>query len=432
MLRRHPPRLHRSAALVLLALSGCAYIAGSGGPLNLQKGDRIYSNVQELRQLNFDNAVPIMLMDPDQAHLLLEREVRHRYEHAELGRAAEVGAMTGLYATGTDLRASMMRVLSRRTTGFYDPQDREMIVIKRKSGRWSRIAALFTGGDSTDDTQVAYELTHALQDQNFGVHQALARITDNSDRALALRSVVEGDAALVGYCYSSGRIDADSVRSLLGHIDDIPGLFGGQSPDTPAALHDSLIFQYTDGTRFAAETYQRGGWNAVNALYRDPPLSTREILEPALYFGHLSRPLGISVRGWAPALKGWSKVAENTYGELLLRVILTRNAGGTASAGPARGWRGDRMVVLEKNGAVTVIWIVAMNDDRNAADFARTYDGILGRLTGGGPPTAHYVERRGTAVLTIIGPGAAQATTLAPALWHASVIGVAAAPAPAS
>lgn len=429
---RHPLRFHRGAALLLLTFAGCAYVVGNGGRLNLQKSEQIYSDVQELRQLNFDSEVPMVLMDRDQANFLLKGEVEHRYEGAGLRRAAEVGEMTGLYAPGTDLRASTMRVLSRRATGFYDPQDREMILIKRnsESGLWSGIAAFFTGEHSIDETQVAYELTHALQDQHFGVHRAIDRITDNSDRVLALKSVAEGDAALVGYCYRFGRVDADTVGSLLGHIEDIPGLFGGQSPDPPAALRDSLIFQYTDGTRFVAETYRHGGWSAVNALYLDPPLSTREILEPALHFGHSSRPLAISVGGWAPALKGWRKVAENTYGELLLRVILTRNAGGPAGAALARGWRGDRMVVLERNGAVTVIWIVAMSDDTTAAGFARIYEGILERLAPGGAPEAHYVERRGTAALAIIGPGAAQAAVLAPALWRASAIGAAAAPAP--
>jgi hypothetical protein len=424
---RLPLQLHRSAILLLLVFAGCAYAAGSGGRLNLQKNEQIFSNVQELRQLNFDSEVPMVLMDRDQANLLLEREVAHRYRGAGIRRAAEVGEMTGLYAAGTDLRASTMRMLSGRASGFYDPQDREMILVKRTSEHslWSMIAAFFTSRNSIDETQVAYELTHALQDQHFDVHRAIDRITDNSDRALALKSVVEGDAALVGYCYRFGRVDADTVRSALGHIQDMPGMFGGQLSDTPAALRDSLIFQYTEGTRFVAETYRRGGWSAVNALYLNPPLSTREIVEPSLYFGRTSRPLGISVRGWSPALDGWRKVAENTYGELLLRVILTRNAGGPAGAALARGWRGDRMVVLERNGAVTVIWIVAMSDYGSAAGFAHTYEGILERLANGGAPAAHYVERRGTAVLAILGPGAAQAAVLAPALWRASVIGAA-------
>ena len=168
----------------------------------------------------------------------------------------------------------------------------------------------------------------------------------------------------------------------------------------------------------------------MNALYRNPPLSTREILDPALYFSH-SSPLAITVGGWTRALMGWREVAEDTYGELLLRVILTRSPGDQAGAALARAWRGDRMTVLQNGGATTIIWIVVLSDYTSAAAFTQAYEGILDRIATGG---AHHVERRGTAVLAIIGPGAMQSAELAPAVWRASVIGAAAsmpaAPAP--
>jgi len=424
MRSRRPSRLHRGAALVLLTFAGCAW-AASGGRVSLQRAEPIYSNVQELRQLNFRTDVPLVLMDREQANRLLEREVAHHRDEAGFRRAAEVGSLTGLYAPGTDLKAQTIRVLSGRSVAFYDPGDREMIMVKRESkpGLCSAIAGSFTRNDSTEDIPIARGLTHALQDQYFGVNTALDRIADNDDRALALKSVAEGDAMLVGYCYNAGFVNAGIVGTMLTHLGDLPQPFDVQSADTPMALRDSLIFQYTDGARFVGEVYQRGGWRAVNTLYRNPPLSTRQILDPALYFDHSSPPLAITVGGWTPALRGWHEVAENTYGELLLRVILTRAPGGPAQAGLARGWRGDRMVVLQKDGALTVIWIVALSDYTNAADFARAYQRILDRGAGGGAPAPHYVERRGAAVLAIIGPGAAQSSELAPAIWRASVIG---------
>ncbi len=403
----------------------------SGGQVNLRRAEQIYSDVQELRQLNFQTDVPLLLMDQGQANLVLEREVERHHDEAELQRAAIVGELTGLYDQGTDLKAQTMRVLSRQVVGFYDPQDREMILVKGKSqpSLWSEIKGFFTHKDSTREMLVAHELTHALQDQYFGVHAALDRITDNDDRRLALKSVAEGDATLVGYGYTTGLIDADTIHTLLTHLEKMPTLFDVQSPGTPAALRDSLIFQYTDGTRFVGEAYLRGGWKAVNALYRNPPLSTREILEPALYFSH-SSPLAITVGGWTRALMGWREVAEDTYGELLLRVILTRSPGDQAGAALARAWRGDRMTVLQNGGATTIIWIVVLSDYTSAAAFTQAYEGILDRTA----PAAHHVERRGAAVLAIIGPGAMQSAELAPAVWRASVIGAAAsmpaAPAP--
>lgn len=425
MRSRRPRRLPRCAALVLLTFAGCAHGMMNGGRVNLKRAERVYSNVQELRQLTFNSEVPMVPMDQSQANLVLEREVMGHRDEADLQRSAGVGVLTGLYAPGINLEAQTMRMLSTQAVGFYDPQDREMILVKKPSpGLWSQMAGFFSYNDSTtSEILVAHELTHALQDQHFGVHAAMTGITNNDDRRLALKTVAEGDAMLVGYGYASGRVDAETIATQLANLRGMPKLFDVQSPDTPAALRDAFIFEYTDGTRFVGAAYQHGGWNAVNALYRDPPLSTRQILDPALYFEHRSPPLKISVGGWAPALPGWHEVTENTYGELLLRVILTRGPGGQAQAALARGWRGDRMAVLEKGAAFTVIWIVALSDDTTAAAFAGAYEGILERIATSGAPVPHHVERRGAAVLAIIGPGAAQTAELAPAVWRASVIG---------
>ena len=315
--QRHPPRLRRSAALMLLTFAGCTHAVVSGGKVNLQRAEQIYSNVQELRQLNFKTEVPLVPMDHSQASLVLEREVTRHDDAVGLRRAVEVGELTGLYASGTDLKAQTIRMLSSQLAGFYDPQDGEMILITEKSRRslWSKITGFFTRDHPSDQILIAHELTLALLDQYFGVDNALDRIIDNDDRALALKAVAEGDATLIGYSYPAGFIDAETVGTLLSRPEDIPKLdipklFDVQSPDTPAALRDARSFQYIDGMRFVAEVYQHGGWNAVNALYRDPPLSTRQVLDPALYLGHFPPPLAITVGGWTPVLRGSQKVGK--------------------------------------------------------------------------------------------------------------------------
>ncbi len=146
LMRSRPSRrLDRSAALVLLTFAGCAYGVVSGGRVNVQRAEQIYSDVQELRQLNFNADVPLVLMDQGQANLVLERELTRHHDEADLQRSAEVGVLTGLYAPGTNLKAQTMRVLSSQVVGFYDPQDREMILVKGKSqpGLSSEISGIF-------------------------------------------------------------------------------------------------------------------------------------------------------------------------------------------------------------------------------------------------------------------------------------------------
>jgi hypothetical protein len=119
-------------------------------------------------------------------------------------------------------------------------------------------------------------------------------------------------------------------------------------------------------------------------------------------------------------LPGWHEVGQDTYGELLLRVILARN-GNARAAELARGWRGDRMAALQGGGATTVVWIIAMSDDASAAALAAAYEPILARNA----LAPHYVEHRGATVLALIGPGALEWRALAPSVWRASAIGAA-------
>jgi len=377
-----------------------------------------------MRGLSFGSEVALVAMNPAQANVILEREVTARHNDAALARAAEIGAMTGLYAPGTDLKAQTMHLLTSQVAGFYDPEDREMILIEGRepNSLISGLADLFRRGDSNDRMLIAHELTHALQDQYFDIHAALDRIRDDDDRQLALKAVAEGDATLAAYGYVKDGFGADKIDALLSHLDDMPRLVDAESPGTPEALRESLIFQYAAGTRFVSEAYRRGGWSAVNALYARPPTSTRQVIDPTAYFDDPSPPVAITLRGFQRALKGWRPVEHNTYGELLVQVILRRNPSDEPQVSLARGWRGDRMVVLQSGSALTVIWIVVLRDEETATAFARVYGGILDRISPG-VTSFHRVNCHGDAVLAAIGPGAERFGNFAPAVWRETIIG---------
>lgn len=332
--------------------------------------------------------------------------------------------MTGLYPPGINLKKQAMGMLNSQVAGFYDPSAGEIIMVKGKSrqGVLGRLESFLTHSDTTHEMLLAHELTHALQNQHFDIHQRLDRIRDNEDRKLALKSLAEGDATLAGYGYVEGGLSASGIDDLVSRLGEMPHHFDEESPNTPAALRASMIFQYVDGTRFVGEAYKRGGWKAVDALYAKPPLSTRQVMNPALYFKHPEPPMKITVAGWQSVLKGSRAVVHNTYGELMLRVILKRNPSARAQVALARGWRGDRMVVLKKGGALTVMWIVVLRDEETAAAFARVYRGVLDGIPASAGSTPHHVARRGDAVLAVIGQGAAHYEKLDPAIWHASVI----------
>jgi hypothetical protein len=190
-----------------------------------------------------------------------------------------------------------------------------------------------------------------------------------------------------------------------------------------------MLFQYSEGSNFVAEAYRRGGWTAVDALYRNPPLSTHQILHPALYFDSPAPAPRITLAGYENIMAGWKKVDDDTFGELLLQVILERNLGKQSTEiGLASRWVADRMVVLQESRGVNVIWMLAFSDGQSASHFAVVYATLLDRLLG--DSSAHRIDYRANLVLVVIGQGANYFDEMAPAIWKASKLEAGSVPAP--
>ncbi|HVA68538.1 MAG TPA: hypothetical protein VNF45_04445 [Candidatus Binataceae bacterium] len=417
-----------AAAILALALSGCAEAIVSHGQVNRDQADKIKIGLQQLRGLEFKYPVPLVVMSQQDAGQVLEAEMNQRQSDAQLAIEARVGEMIGLYPEGIDLKAATMSMLQSEIIGFYDAPNQRMIVVQDRTrlGLLSAIGGLLRHRDVRGEMLLAHELTHALQDQHFEIHAALERIKDNDDRDLALKSVAEGDATLAGFSYIKGGTNEASVQDLLGRLDALPHAFAEQSPNVPAGLLDPMEFQYDEGTRFVVEAWRRGGWAGVNALYGKPPLSTQQVADPSLYFDRFTPPARINIAGYEAAMAGWRPAFENTYGALTMRIILREHPDGAAQVALARAWAGDRMVVLERGDQLALLWIVVMADGESAAEFTRAYGVVLDRIArssaGGKDTQAHRVAVRGTAVLIAIGGAAAKFDELAPAVWRASTI----------
>ncbi len=411
------------AVTALIVLRGCAYSLVSGKRVNSQQVAAVESGIQNFRQLRFKGPVPIVVKTPDEAESMMEADLMRDYTDDQLAADAVAGALTGLYPAGLDLKAASLKLLKNQVAGFYDPHGKEMVLVEGGAdlGIWNTTAEFMIQRDVVGEMLLAHELTHALQDQNFDLEKSLDEVKDDDDRALALKSVAEGDATIAGFAYAAGRMDNSTADALANNLKQLPQALEAEAPDTPEGLRAPLVFQYTDGVRFVDEAYRRGGWPSVNALYRNPPQSSHQILHPALYFDSAGPAPRITIAGYDNIMRGWKKADDDTYGELLLRVILERNLGKQSSeVGLAARWIADRMIILQQGRDVNVIWMIAFSDEQTASHFTVVYETLLDRLLGDSTP--HRIEPRSNAVLIVIGQGADYFDTLAPAIWNASTI----------
>lgn len=135
------------------------------------------------------------------------------------------------------------------------------------------------------------------------------------------------------------------------------------------------------GALVALTAYEHGGWAGVDALYRDPPSSTEQVLppRPSCTRCAIGRAGSRWPRGADPELAG------NVLGELQWKIYFELWKVPHA-AEAAAGWGGDRYSVTRRRagrliGRIATIW----DTPNDARQFAEAYAASLAaRFPGGG------------------------------------------------
>ena len=145
---------------------------------------------------------------------------------------------------------------------------------------------------------------------------------------------------------------------------------GGQAiRNAPPIISESMTFPYLRGMVFCAKLTNAGGWAAIDQVYRDPPLSTEQILHPEKYRERPDYPMSIDLGALAPG-EGFKEVGRNVLGEMQLAILLRKHGGKNAAA----GWDGDRYAVFEgPNGKLGLVWLSNWDSQDDAREFMRGY-----------------------------------------------------------
>jgi hypothetical protein len=419
------------AAAALIAI-GCAYQLVRSGSVDTGKVEKIKSGIQEVRQLRFTKPVPLVVESRDEAERDIEAQLAHQVSDEQFKIDGRTGSLIGLYPPGIDLKRQTLKLLKDQVAGFYDPDTKRMILVSgtMDTGLWDSATEFLMQRDVVGEMVLAHELTHALQDQNFQLSDRLDELKDNDDRELALKSLAEGDATISGFAYVVGGMDQVQLDAIVSRLSDLPELFAKEAKSAPEGLRAPLIFQYSSGVRFVAEAYRRGGWSAVDELYRHPPQSSQQIMHPELYYDRPTPPAEITVSGYQPVLTGWTKADEGSEGELVLNVILKQAFGDDApQVALARYWRGDQVISLTQGSELSVLWMIAFGTERAAGQFAAAYTTALdSRLQMRIP---HRVDYESATVLVAIGEAAHSFPQLEPRVFAQSKVKLMPAPHPA-
>ena len=292
----------------------------------------------------------------------LEFKIDEEFPEGRAELLSEAYALLGLVPRDMDLRGMLKALYLEQIAGFYDPDSTTLFVLDDQP-------------DEAIESLLAHELVHAIQDQNADL-DAITAPGLNNDRRVAAQAAIEGHATLVMFEFlmrEQGRetLDLMDVPDFSARLGPALEAARTQSPalaGAPLVLQESVLFPYRGGVTFVESLWrERGG--RPPPFGPDLPGSTEQILHPEHFVsGRRDVPRNIEVS----VEDGWSRLYEDTLGELELGILLETVG---ASRSSARGWGGDRYVLLaDGDGHRSLAWFGVWDTKAQRDEFARALE----------------------------------------------------------
>lgn len=321
---------------------------------------QVERQIAEIRELDFEAAVPSETITEDELREELSGDMDQE-ESAAAESDEAVLELLGLIDPSLDLQEVLVDVQTEQIAGFYRVDEDKFYILETQQQT------------AADQTTIAHEYVHALQDQHFDL-MPLTDAESDDDRRLAFRALMEGDATLSTVLYASEHVPAIDMLNL---ILSAGGIEGGAMESSPMFLQETLTFPYAKGLEFVNALYERDGWDAVNAAYAEPPQSTEQILHPERYWdGDAPKPVSLS--NLADELGGlWKELDNEVMGELGLRLALATHVGPVVAAQAAEGWGGDRYALLQAGEDYVLVLRTTWDNEKEAAEFLELYRAML-------------------------------------------------------
>ena len=323
--------------------------------------------------LKIKHEVKRQLASRDQVQKYIETRLQEDEDTQRLRRAEVVLKKLGLLPRAFDLQTFLVELMREQVAGYYDSKTKTVYLLD-----WLLPASQLP--------VLAHELTHALQDQNYGLEKWMGKGTSEKtpteeaygyEEIAARHAIVEGQAMAVmidyllaptgGSVVSMPRV-TEAIQQGMMESADSP-VFNR----APMFLKRVLLFPYRYGLDFERELLTKGGKEkAFAGVFKFPPQNTRQVMEPATYLAGEKLP-DLPVPDVAKLLgKDWEKYDVGSIGEFDVAVMAEIYSGADVAKKIYPQWRGGWYYSAKrKNGGELALVMVTKWADAAAADEFR-------------------------------------------------------------
>jgi hypothetical protein len=351
----------------------------------------LFRSVDEiLKFASKDTSLPIheevkrRLVNRDEVVAFVRKHMEEDDDAQRLRRSELVLKKFGLLPRTFDLRTFLVLLLREQVAGYYDPRAKTVNLLD-----WIE--------PEQQKPVLAHELTHALQDQSFGLEKymktgdadlgaskkepTLEDIADD-EASTAHQAVVEGQAMVVLLDYelsptgqsvidSPQIVEALKAGMLVGTPDSV------EFRNAPLYIKEALTFPYRYGLDFEAELLTRMGKDKAYAgVFKNPPRSTREIMEPTAYLSGEKLP-PMPMLDFKNDFKNYDKFDVGAVGEFDAAILIDQYAGVEVSKRLYPHWRGGYYYAARPKGdaaaPLAVMYLSRWSTPEKASEFAFVY-----------------------------------------------------------
>jgi hypothetical protein len=277
-----------------------------------------------------------------------------------------------------DLLAINAATGSLGIAGFYDFEQKSLVVV----------ASNLTGSLNEEST-LAHEYTHALQDLRFDLQRYLvSHDIEEAEYAATLPCVFEGDASFAQVKYMEDVYGEDWLLRLIAELSEdteLIELADELQIEIPPAVIRYVYFNYNQCASFAEAIWEEGGWEAVNALYENPPSTTEQVLHPERYIdGEEALPLDLdNIR--SDLGLGWRLAYGGAFGEFdVFNYLYSSEVTAPRARSTSEGWGAGKANVYTLGGGdqMKVLLHIALlwDSEEDYEEFRASYVGAISHL----------------------------------------------------
>lgn len=219
------------------------------------------------------------------------------------------------------------------------------------------------GSEAEVERMLAHEFVHVIQYQNdWPLHLRTSATNVDANDHLLMSCLIEGSATYVTDEY---------IRRYSVNI----------APDTALVREE---YSTSNGARkyFYAPYYFCSRYfhfrldspANVTEVFRNPPVTTEQILHNYSPGEELPKPLNVTVE---EANVSWDPRKGSTKGELFTRVVLANVLSEDDAARAAAGWGNDRLLEFRNDGRKGYVWVLRWDSATDTEQFAQTFDRYL-------------------------------------------------------